>query len=788
MLSQGGELDVSNHRFTNCTATQYGGVLYVDHRTAAQATLTSCIMINSRSGTVGGAVFILAGAATVQDSSIGVSFGPLGGAFGVLGGTLSLLRSNVSDGSASLGGGDFYVDGGDADIQGCELLRGFSQGPGGSLHLASGKLLVIGSTIRGVGAAVHAVAGELNLQNVQILNAVAGDHTMIHLQEQAEFRAVLLLVELDCGTGSVAIWSETPERVLDVVGLQLLPSECVKSPLATQVSNARFSGCSDHSACGVAADCTDTPVLLIPDLTNPECSCTGVNYPLPSAISAALAPYVRGASGGCATPRTAERVYVVGETVGTVVIELHKGESYAALPVENITLAAAMAGTGISSATWTSAVRYLPKTVPAWVQLQLGSGVIPAGVEQMRFWIVATSSGLAERSEAYQAHLDLSVTAQSNVTLTVPIFLSVSASTTAAVWGMMVQNGRCAAEAVGAVMSMTHSLKDQIDLHFVACDVEMLPVQHRLPSADDPREFSITVRHASGEALEGVDFRVMMDVTSPGKYVVQLTLLRLAVYTVQLVLADQPVATPLSIITECPTGRVPHGLGCGCAQGKVYNGETLVCEACPPNTFNNQTLPTDEQLACTPCPKHSVSPAASTSAAICQCNEGFYARTSDGLVHGEGDCVRCPAGTACETVGYSTQTLPLLTGWWRASNTSVDIKRCAKEGSGCVGGPDAWSCKEKLSGPLCVLCKDGPGHYYNKDSHDCRACGADTSYRTIIAMLGTALGLGLFSGILLYYCSLPVAKACKPKRRVLRAVWECVRSLLVKVSCSECKQ
>ena len=266
-------------------------------------------------------------------------------------------------------------------------------------------------------------------------------------------------------------------------------------------------------------------------------------------------------------------------------------------------------------------------------------------------------------------------------------------------------------------------------------------------------------------------------------------LLHLAEYTVQLVLADEPVARLLSITTECPKGRVPHGVECGCAHGFVYNADTTVCEACPPNTFNNQTLPTDEHLACTPCPKHSVSPTASTSAAICQCNEGFYARTHDGLVHGVGDCVRCPAGTGCETAGYSTQTLPLLTGWWRASNTSVDIKRCAdhdaEEGSGCVGGPDAWSCKEKLSGPLCVLCKDGPGHYYNKDIHDCRECGADTSYLTILAMLGTALGLGLSSGILLYYCSLPVAKACKPKRRVLRAVWESVRSLLVKVSCSD---
>ena len=27
-----------------------------------------------------------------------------------------------------------------------------------------------------------------------------------------------------------------------------------------------------------------------------------------------------------------------------------------------------------------------------------------------------------------------------------------------------------------------------------------------------------------------------------------------------------------------------------------------------------------------------------------QCNEGFYTSQADGLVHGEGDCVRCPPG------------------------------------------------------------------------------------------------------------------------------------------------
>ena len=312
-----------------------------------------------------------------------------------------------------------------------------------------------------------------------------------------------------------------------------------------------------------------------------------------------VAPYIGGSEGGCtSTPRHATEVYVVGETVQTVVIALHKGESYEILPTENITLATAMAGSGISSATWTSAVRYSSRrrclhgcSFSDAMALYL-SGLNRCACGQ---WLHRNASPSAVKP--YQAHLDLSIASQSNVTLSVPIFLSVSASTIAAAWGTASENGRCT-EAVGAVTSMTHSLDDQIDLHFVACDVEMLPVQHRLPSASDPREFSVMVRHASGEALEGTDYRLTMDATSPGKYVVQLTLLHLAEYTVQLVLADKPVAKPLSITTKCPTGRVPIDLSCGCAQGTIYNDDTMVCEACPPNTFNNKTMHTDEQLAC----------------------------------------------------------------------------------------------------------------------------------------------------------------------------------------------
>ena len=792
----GGELVVQNHRFTSCTSTIDGGTLRVDHKSkGAHAILTNCIMVNCRSSARGGVLSVLAGAATMQGCIIQGAYSGLGASMSVSGGKLHLLHTNISDSKAGIGGGVLYVDGGDADVQGCIISHVSGQNFGGTIVLTSGTLKIVESkivdskiaTVGGLGAVMWVVGGSIEMQDVQVLNcsnpSAVGD---IFVSEQVTFRAALLESDLDC-TGSIFIFSEDSDRVLDVVGFSVLPSGCVTPPRAAQVSNANFIGCYDPSACGEAAECTERQ--LLPDLTSPECSCTGLNYPLPSAMSTQLAPYVRGVLGGCATPRRAKRVYVVGETVTTVVIELQKGTTKDALPVENITLATTMAGSGISSAMWTSALRYLPKYAPAWVKLQHDNGIIPAGAEQMSLWIMATSSGLAERNEAYQAHLNLFVVSQDNVTLSVPIFLTIRAMTTAAVWGKVQKNGRCQ-ETVDAVPSMTHQLNDQIDIHFVACDVEMLPVEHRLPTVEDPREFSIRIRDANGEALQReVAFRVSIDMTSPGRYVVQLTLLHLAEYTLELVLANKPVATPLTIKAVCPKGRVPYGIECGCARGTIYNGETGVCEACPPNTYNSKTLRTDELLACMACPEDASSPKASTSKTMCQCNKGFYARTPDGLVYAEGDCVRCPLGTACDSIGHSTQTLPLLTGWFRASNTSVDVKRCADHdaevGSGCVGGPAAWSCKDSLEGPLCVLCKDGPGHYYNSKDHACRECGDDTRYITIIGVLGMVIGLSLAFGLLLFYCSLPVAKACKPKRRVLRAVWGGLRSLMIKVSRSE---
>ena len=106
------------------------------------------------------------------------------------------------------------------------------------------------------------------------------------------------------------------------------------------------------------------------------------------------------------------------------------------------------------------------------------------------------------------------------------------------------------------------------------------------------------------------------------------------------------------------------------------------------------------------------------------CAAGYYASLLS-------ECISCPPGTLCETIGINILSLPLQAGWWRMSNTSIDVKQCPNfksSSSVCVGGDGAGvdACKDSLDGPFCVLCRGGVGHYYDKDDKTCYECGADT--------------------------------------------------------------
>ena len=192
----------------------------------------------------------------------------------------------------------------------------------------------------------------------------------------------------------------------------------------------------------------------------------------------------------------------------------------------------------------------------------------------------------------------------------------------------------------------------------------------------------------------------------------------------------------------------PRGAWCSAAL-------TIPCTA---NTYNNKTQQIS-QGACTPCPDFALSPAASESVSACYCRPGYYGRAPIGT--DAPDCTICPVGSDCAgrfpEGGVTIVSLPLLVGYYRASNASDDLRRCPDFGnsSGCVGGvavgsgdgdgdgDGAGPCKPWLTGPYCKLCNvSDTSRYYDTESSECAACAGD-------AVVPLAVGGGVAAAVLL---------------------------------------
>jgi ribosomal protein S27E len=189
---------------------------------------------------------------------------------------------------------------------------------------------------------------------------------------------------------------------------------------------------------------------------------------------------------------------------------------------------------------------------------------------------------------------------------------------------------------------------------------------------------------------------------------------------------------------------------------------------CGIDKWNNRTL-SASQLDCTPCAPFSSTNGNDRAKSVdaCVCEPGYY-NNATSLLHGAAPaCAQCFVGTDCPLKNTTRLTLPLKRGFWRVSNTSLDVRRCpdaaancSRTGeavcphstSGCRGGHDARrSCAPSLDGPLCLLCANR-SHYYNKASATrearCSSCG-DVVGRTLGAYAAILAGVLVVMGVLI---------------------------------------
>ena len=175
---------------------------------------------------------------------------------------------------------------------------------------------------------------------------------------------------------------------------------------------------------------------------------------------------------------------------------------------------------------------------------------------------------------------------------------------------------------------------------------------------------------------------------------------------------------------------------------------------CTERTYNPLTGMTNG-TSCIDCPAHSYSPAGSVSVDDCQCEAGFY---NDMDIPGvEPLCLPCRVGMEC-IGGATLSRLQLDPGYWRRTNSTLDIRRCPDAGENCsslsecanttsgcrMSGVEA--CLPGLTGTFCRLCADSNNSYYVEASGErpasCEEC-TNTLGRTV--SLGTAVMAGLLA-------------------------------------------
>jgi hypothetical protein len=232
-----------------------------------------------------------------------------------------------------------------------------------------------------------------------------------------------------------------------------------------------------------------------------------------------------------------------------------------------------------------------------------------------------------------------------------------------------------------------------------------------------------------------------------------------------------------------------------CPRGKWCNAGLVV--DCPLNSYN-PLLDQYFATACILCPPNSITlHKASTERGDCRCDAGFYdvnasqaidddlfRRTNltgepKSMMAAVVQCETCPIGTACISRGSTLEQLPLLKGYYRLDNTTVDVRICpdarkncstsfgtlkCESSSGCQGGTGD-PCAAGLTGTYCALC-DRSGDelvFYQPASStgiaQCRSCG-NTLSQTIGIAVGLVAAAILLIALLRYsFLKLPVTVA-----------------------------
>eukprot|EP00966_Prymnesium_polylepis_P036290 842088-Prymnesium_polylepis.1 len=286
--------------------------------------------------------------------------------------------------------------------------------------------------------------------------------------------------------------------------------------------------------------------------------------------------------------------------------------------------------------------------------------------------LTLSAASLCERAAAYEETLLIDVrSARVGVARTqlLHVALTVQASTSFAVWGAVVAGSRCNPSYMHMVgLNGTTTAWEVRRVAFTACDSELIPVDHQLPSQSDERRFS-AILDAVGSDHQGRSGEpVSIEYGGAGTYILPLILPAHGGFRVTLQLGELIAAT-LNATATCSVERVPLDDGrCGCRAGSFQLSEVQPCKSCSPESISS---PDGAIGSCDICSVGYFRPRADSSAT---------------------ECSSCAAtrGFSCGS-NTTTETLNVSFGYWRPSTMTTTTYRCKESGawSPCRGGVEA---------------------------------------------------------------------------------------------------
>ena len=489
-----------------------------------------------------------------------------GGAVWISSGSFTLSESSIIDSNSVLAGGAIFVTGGKVNLtSNSRVTDATASGEGGCFYLTSGEVHMTDAIIRncrGDGAILATSPSALDSHPLLVAtfttflqNQCDGSIFKSPGSAQLVLRAIFIEPLAGCDRDALASATAFAGVITKGCGEQYEASDQQISPV-----------CSSRAA----GACNSIPIAGT-TLASLNCSCPAPSFVNPS-LSAILAPYQT--ARGCIEPRVMERVEVVS---GDVVVAAVKPDDI----IVSVNASIIMQGDD-----WNHLARWAivdPSSLSfdaPWLYLPRLSGNV-SGAPRVEIAMHLSASNLRESAEPYQATLQVNV--QSDLIETrrsLLVSLSVRARTHVARWGSCSGTAPNGSQAEllplhgSAISGYTHSVP------FTACDLDLLPVQHQLPTLLDPRRFNATLQ-PFGRAEPLV---VPIGYLGEGVYAAHITVPTHGPYSVLLRLDDS--VFPLQGNATCPegAGRVPLPGGiCGCRVG-TFEDNAGACQECPAGT------------------------------------------------------------------------------------------------------------------------------------------------------------------------------------------------------------